>query len=113
MKLDHTRPTTITRGVARSGGGIFCMGSAFPNKGVHLGTGTIVSLSFANGDGQDEGGGGISTVLCDARLNGASILLNNARSADGGGGGVRLGARSSLEVSDNSSFTGNVALAGS
>ena len=113
MKLDHTRPTTITRGVARSGGGIFCMGSAFPNKGVHLGTGTIVSLSFANGDSRDEGGGGISTVLCDVRLNGASILLNNATSVGGGGGGVRLGTRSRLEVSVNSSFTGNMALAGS
>ena len=101
MKLDHTRPTTITRGVARSGGGIFCMGSAFPNKGVHLGTGTIVSLSFANGDSRDEGGGGISTVLCDVRLNGASIFSTRSiwRRWRGGGTGRGRDLRSQSAVS--------------
>ena len=74
----NRRPTTIDHGVARSGGGIFCMASAFPSRGVHLGLGTIVSHSFANGDNQDEGGGGISTILCDVRLHGASLLHNSA-----------------------------------
>ena len=104
------RPTTITHGVARSGGGIFCMASAFPDSGVHLGLGTIISHSSANGDKQDEGGGGISTVLCDVRSPGALLLHNKAPleavEASAPGRGRDCGT-------EDTRFTGNVAPVGS
>ena len=74
--------------MARSGGGIFCMASAFPDSGVHLGLGTIISSS-ANGDKQDEGGGSISTVLCDVRYR---PCPTTRRILLGGGGAVRKDA---------------------
>ena len=102
----------MTRGVALSGGGIFCVASASP-KGVYLGPGAVISHSNATGDHLHPGGGAISSVFCHVKLDGVSLEHNTAScrtSGGGGGGAVYLGINSKLETSKNCNFSNNRAL---